>query len=464
MRTTIGKSWRTLRIPGLLVASLLYSSFAAAQVTYEEHAGVFGDGTRYSMRVPSNWNGTLIRDLDFTSNANLERYLYMLEQGFALAGTARHERRWVGFYDPAREIRHLNSVLDRFEQRFRRPDRVIQYGCSGGGHVGLAVSEDFSERVDGVIATGAHTPIWLMNTMLDGWFVLKALIAPELRIIDLPEETALRPQHAEIVFAWRQAIDEAQRTEEGRARIALAMAIGQWPDWTNETIANPEREDIDALQHSMFVTLMSRYAKTGDIGGRSRYMFENPSGLTEAQLSWNTGVDYSQFFENSNAFQKRAVLELYERAGLDLEEDLERLDDFPRVEADEEAIEYWSAPGRTTKGEPKVPLFRMHEIGDPVVAVSPVQGYSELVAANDRGDLYRTAFVEAPTHCGFTVAETAVAIEMMVRRLETGQWSDISPEALNGLAETLDVEESPARFVPFDDYANAKYNRTWLPK
>lgn len=455
------------RIVPLLLCSawVAWSATAvAAQVTYEERSGVFGDGTRYSMRVPSNWNGTLIRDLDYTSNANAERYLYMLEQGYALAGTARHERRWVGFYDPAREIRHLNAVSDLFEDNFREPGRVIQYGCSGGGHVGLAVSEDFSERVDGVIATGAHTPVWLMNTMLDGWFVLKALIAPELRIVDLPEESALRPQHTPIVFAWRQAIDEAQRTPEGRARIALAMAIGQWPDWTNATIDNPTRDDVDALQHSMFVTLMSRYAKTGDIGGRSRYMFENPAGLTASQLSWNTGVDYAAFFENSNAFQKQAVLELYEAASLDLEEDLQSLETFPRVEADDEALEYWSAPGRTTKGSPKVPLLRLHEIGDPVVAVSPVQGYSDLVASNGKADLYRTAFVEAPTHCGFTVAETAVAIELMVKRLDSGDWASTEPGELNELAESLDVEGSPSRFIAFDDFANAKYNRTWVPK
>lgn len=199
-----------------LVAVGLLAVDATAQVTYDEHGGVFGDGTRYLMRVPSNWNGTLIRDLDYASGPNSQRNLYLVEQGYAVAGTARHERRWAGFYDPAREIRHLNSVLDRFEVRFRKPDRVIQYGCSGGGHVGLAVAEDFSDRVDGVIATGAHTPVWLMNTMLDGWFVLKTLIAPNLAIVDLPEEPGLRPQQAEIVFAWRQAIDAAQQTPKGR--------------------------------------------------------------------------------------------------------------------------------------------------------------------------------------------------------------------------------------------------------
>ena len=197
----------------LLVASIVASLVgltasaekAAAQVTYTEEGGTLGDGTRYLMRVPSNWNGTLIRDLDYASGANSDRYLYLLEKGYAVSGTARHERRWVGNYDPAREIRHLNTVLDVFEEHFRKPDRVIHYGCSGGGNVGLAIAEDFSDRVDGVISTGAYVPTHLMNTKMDKWFVLKALIAPDLRIVDLPHSSSLRPEYPELTFAWRQA-------------------------------------------------------------------------------------------------------------------------------------------------------------------------------------------------------------------------------------------------------------------
>ena len=230
----------------VLMALVVSVSNLSGQETYTEESGILNDGTRYMMRMPSNWNGTLIRDLDFVTRSHDARYLDMLVRGFAVAGTARHERRWVGFYDPAREISHLDAVLDLFEERFSKPDRVIQYGCSGGGHVTLAVAEDFSERIDGAVAFGAHTPMWFWNTMLDGWFVLKALLAPDLKIIDLPREKgSLRPAYEPLVFAWRQAIDEAQKTPEGRARIALAVTIGQWPDWVNPTNQNPNREKFE---------------------------------------------------------------------------------------------------------------------------------------------------------------------------------------------------------------------------
>ena len=212
---------------------------ASAQVTYEEHGGTLRDGTRYLMRVPSNWNGSLLRDLDYVTNANDPRYLGMLVRGYAVSGTARHARRWAGYYDPAREIAHLETVHDLFIARFREPDRVIQHGCSGGGHVTLAVAEDFSDRVDGAIAWAAHTPVWLMNSWLDGWFVLKALLAPELAIVNLASDGSLRPAHTPLVFAWRQVVDEAQKSPEGRARLALAVTVGQWPDWVNPRILPP---------------------------------------------------------------------------------------------------------------------------------------------------------------------------------------------------------------------------------
>ncbi len=442
------------------------SSVALAQENFESYTevtGVLYDGTRYMMRVPSHWNGTLIRDLDYATAANSDRYLAPLKHGYAVAGTARHERRWVGFYDPVREIRHLDTVLDRFVEEFREPDRVIQYGCSGGGHVALAMADDFPDRIDGVIATGAHTPVWLLNTALDGWFALKALIAPDLQIVDLPSEPNLRPQHIPLVYQWRQAIHRAQQTPEGRARIALALTVGQWPDWVSSTIPNPDRDDVEQLQHSMYLSAL-QHATPGYIGGVSRYMFENPAGLPSGQLSWNTGVDYRQLFENGNTFQRQAVRALYQEAGLDLDGDLQRINDFPRIEADPAALDYWSEAGRTTRGEPQVPVFRMHAIGDYIVPVSPVQGYTQLIREHGREDLYRVAMVEAATHCGFSGGEVSAAIETLNRRLDTGSWGSTGPEALNRLAEELGWDGTPARFIDFDDYANPEYNRTWVPE
>jgi hypothetical protein len=445
---------------GLLAAAsacllvTLASPEVAAQAAAGEEGGKLPDGTAYLMKVPQQWNGTLIRDLDYASGANNPRWTILIDRGYAVAGTGRHPLRALR-YDPAVEIANLDGVLDRFTKRFRRPDRLIQFGCSGGGAVTLGVAEDFSSRIDGAVAMAAHIPVWQMNTFLDGWFALKALIAPQLPIVDLPFEGDGNVR-SDIPEAWRRAINTAQQTPEGRARIALAFTVGQWPAWVNGLTPEPDMEDADALQHAMYHAV---FQNASDPGGNSRVRKE--LAAQGQQLSWNTGVDYREFFDNGNESFTRAVRRLYQDAGIDVEEDLQRINAFPRVAASPYALEWWNAPGRTAKGMPRIPLLRLHEIGDPQIPPSLVQGYDDLIRANRKDDLYRTAYVHSASHCGYTPAEVAAAIETMTRRLQTGQWGSTDPASLNALAKQLD--RSAARFTVIDRYAHKKYNRTWAP-
>ncbi len=434
---------------------------AAQETSYEEEGGTFGDGTRYLIRVPSNWNGVLVRDLDYVTGANRERYLAFLERGYAVSGTARHERRWVGGYDPAREIERIEMVHDVFIARFREPEWVLQYGCSGGGRVGTALAED-PGRVDGVVAGGTAPIVWVGNSELDKWFVLKALLAPELPIVNLPKSQGLRPEYPDLTFAWRQVFNEAQRTPEGRARIALAVTIGQFPDWVDLRLTKPDRSNVAELQQSMY---QSTLRVADRIGGVSRFMLETSSsfGARSYQYSWNDGVDYKEFFDNGSEYNKRAVRQLYEEAGVELEADLEKVNAFPRISADPEGIEYWGAAGRIAVGQPRIPVIRWHDIGDEQILASNVQGYMELVRKNGKEDLVRTVYTELPTHCGFTVAESIAVLETMMHRLETGSWGSTDPEHLNQLARSIE-DGSVARFISVNDqYKVRKYNRTWVP-
>lgn len=457
-------SCRDLSGPAALlavIATVLAPPPLSAQAAFSEERGELPDGTFYVMRVPEAWNGTLIRDLDYAGRADNEFGLHMLDRGFAMAGTQRHELRAFQ-YDPQREIANLDRVLDRFEARFRQPDRIIQYGCSGGGHVTLGVAEDFSERIDGAIALGAHHPVWLMNTFLDGWFALQALIAPDLPIVDLPFQASGGTAHGvegDIPTRWREAINEAQETPEGRARIALAATVGQWPAWSTRLVPKPELSDVQALQHSLYHNAYDRYANNP--GGEARIMFE--SAANGQQLSWNTDVDYAALFEDGNPSYKAAVEELYRGAGLDLRADLERINAAPRIEASPHALAFWNAPGRNTVGVPRIPLLRMHETGDFQVPMALVLGYDGLVEANGHGDLYRTAFVDAPTHCGFNVSELAAAVDVMMERLDTGRWPATSPSDMNARARDVGPGVE-GRFTPNEAYLPRKYHRTWVPR
>ena len=85
---------------------------AAVQSTFVEEGGTLPDGTSYLMRVPPNWTGTVIRDLDYTSAARSDdrsrNRSYLLERGYAMIGTGRHPLRALR-WDPAVEIANLDT-------------------------------------------------------------------------------------------------------------------------------------------------------------------------------------------------------------------------------------------------------------------------------------------------------------------------------------------------------------------
>jgi hypothetical protein len=474
-------SLTAILIVSLVTASALPATSAAAQSTapaaqgaYKEERGTLPDGTEYLIRVPNNWNRTAIRDLDFVSNAasadSNARYEDMLRRGYAVAGTMRHRLRMFQ-YDPRREIANLDLVLDRLEAKFGKPGRVIQYGCSGGGHVTLAVSEDFSDRVDGAVALAAHTPVWLMNSFLDGWYSLKALIGPDyvaaggkmedLMITGLPNDgsadASAHGMEGALPAAWRKAIDIAQRTPQGRARIALAFTLGQWPAWVNNKVPRPNLENAAELQQSMYHAVHQNAANPG---GEARIMFENAAN--GQQLSWNAGIDYAKLFEDGNPHFKAAVRKLYKAAGLDVDADIAKVNASPRITASPHALAFWKQPGRTTKGNPKIPVLRLHMIGDYQIPHSLVQGYEAEVKANGKEELVRTAFLDATGHCNYNAAESTAAIETVMKRLDDGKWPSTDPADLNKRAAALNTGTS-SRFMDVTEYRQGRYARVWKP-
>ena len=441
-----------------------------------ERRGHLPDGTGYAIRMPASWSGLLVRDLDFAQWVDeperAGRYLDLLARGHAIAGTARHPLRpWQ--YDPVREIGNLERVTDLFEREWGRPDRLLQFGCSGGGHVGLAVAEAFHDRVDGTVAMGTHTPVWLMNTFLDGWFALQALLsahyvaagggdASDLTISGLPNDGSAHPSGHGMVGrtpdAWRNAVRAAHETPAGRARMVLAFALGQWSPWLAPDAPEPDLDDVDALQEAVFRSALQIAQSPG---GEARIMFENAA--QGRQPSWNEGVDYAASYRNAAPAMRHAVEALYDRAGASLERDLDAVNGATRIAPSEHAQAFWRQRGRTVFGDPAIPVFRMHMIGDHQVPYSLALGYEEALARQGRSDAVRFAYVRRTGHCNFTNAETATAVDVLVRRIETGEWPDPTPAAREARASALCLDQ-PSAFADVGAYRVARYNRLWWPE
>ena len=333
------RAWRFLVafVPVFVFAAVV-STAAVAQVTdctlltFTEQLGTLPDGTSYGLRKPFDWNGVLINDLDYLPSRDSQRNCYWLGRGYALSGTQRHPLRTFQ-YDPAQEIKNLLMVIDFLAEPWKTDSHhpVWQLGRRLRW---LGDAELHPDRVDGVIAGCAHEQVPLMNMMFDGWFVLQALLAPDLPIAnytDLAEVTAAATK-------WREVIRAAQDTPLGRARIALAVTIGQWPAWSSTTNPPPDPHDVDALQSAMFDTVFanagSRVGSPGSCQSTRRLAScDAPAALLEY------GDRLRKFFEHGDRDYKRAVRELYREAGADPKSDLAFVNAAPRISGDPAAVE-----------------------------------------------------------------------------------------------------------------------------
>jgi pimeloyl-ACP methyl ester carboxylesterase len=430
MMTTSYFGRAALGLAGLLLAS----SAIAAEIRKEE--GTLPSRFPYFIGVPTNWNGIVINDLDAVANKDRGLAAHLLNHGYAYAGTGRHPER-ITRHDPLTELEAQVAVIKLVKEKFGQPKYTIQYGCSGGGYVTLAMAERHADVINGAIAFNARGTggMAVANTWLDLPFALKALLAPgsDLRVAPVPAN-GLPAAHD----AWKPVMEKVQQTPEGRARIALAVAVSQWPTWG--AISKPPKDkpkgDLASLQAAMF-----RSASDG-LGNsvNRRQLYDNPAGLA----SWNTGIDYARFYEaGADPEQKAIVSRLYQEAGLGeagIAADLARINAQPRIEGSPEGVRYWLEPGRLIEGKIGVPLLHAHGLGDALLPPHLLAGYAAAVEKQGKSELYRTAFVDAAGHCETSTAEAMAAIEAMVGRLDTGKWGDTSPAALNAAASALKLE------------------------
>ena len=411
------------------------SAFGADEIRKEE--GTLPSGFPYQISMPSNFNGIAISDLDAVTNLKEPIAVDLLKKGYAYIGTGRHPERMTK-HDPLTELNAQAAVIDIFNQKFGKAKHTIQYGCSGGGYVTLAMAELHADKISGAVAFNARGTggMAVANTWLDLPFTLKALLAPNSDLMVAPVPNSALPAAYD---AWKPILEKAQATPEGRARIALAVAASQWPTWgsINDVPPKPSPDDLDALQKAMFKSASDGLGNSV----QRRQLYDNPAGLA----SWNTDIDYKAFYESgASPEQKKIVEQLYEKAGLGgknaIATDLEKINAQPKIKGTPEGVNYWLKPGRTINGDIKVPLLHIHGLGDALLPPHLADGYAVAVKKQGRSDLYRQAFLDAAGHCKTEVSEAEAAIQAVVDRIETGKWGDVDAKGLNAIAAKISTQ------------------------
>jgi pimeloyl-ACP methyl ester carboxylesterase len=430
-----------------LVAGMNHAAGPDSRPTYPvppptRYAGTLPDGATWVIDAPLNWNGTLLLFAHGlvppgapNPPANATDPVtagFLLNAGYALAGSSFATTGWAA----EDALRDQADLLDVVAGTIGQPRITIAWGASLGGLVAAALAERAPRGIDGalslcgVLAGGVGG--W--NSFLDVMFTIKTLIAPDAAI----ELTNISNPVGSIQTVV-DVLGTAQATPEGRARIALAAAVGNIPGWTRADQPEPDRRDFEQQEVNQFEILRSL---TAFLGIAVRADLEARAG---GNPSFNSGVDYTDLLRNSA--DRREVLALYLRAGLDVSDDLQRLAAAPRITADRAALRYLTR-FITLRGRLEVPVLTMHNIADPLAPVEHEAAYAAVVREADDWSHLRQVYVGRAGHCIFTPAETVAALQVVMKRVDSGGWTArTEPDHLNRRAAAL----GPALNAYLDD-------------
>jgi len=392
--------------------------------------GTLSDGATYLIQCPAGaWNGTLYlysHGYVVPGAANPAQdagdpvtAAWMLAHGYALAGSSYSSTGW----SIAQALPDQITTLDTFDHTYGRPRTTVAWGHSLGGIITAGLLQDYPSRFDaalpmcGVLSGGVAT--W--NTALDGAFAFAQLIDPSVQVTGITNPTAN-------LAGAEAAVAKAQQTAAGRARLALAAALGDTPGWFTPLSPEPGATDYAAQEANQYlwftqVTFPFIFAFRADLEAKAG---GNPS--------WNTGVNYAS--DLAKSADAKEVKALYRSAGLSLGADVRTLNDSQRISADPAAVA-WLTRNIVFNGDISVPVLTMHTTGDGLVVPENEQAYRTAVDRAGRGALLRQIFVARAGHCAFTPAETITAVQTLENRMSTGRWHVPSPAGLNAEAAAL---------------------------
>jgi pimeloyl-ACP methyl ester carboxylesterase len=424
--------WRIVK-PAIFLATMLSAlspgrAQASSVTTYK---GKFADGATYLIEVPSPWNGTLVlysHGYVTPGSQNPAEDVgdpvtgaYLLANGYALGGSSYATTGWALHEALPDQI----EVLDTFKSLVGKPKRTIAWGHSLGGIITAGLVQRHPKRFDaalpmcGVVAGGVGT--W--NQALDSAFAFDVLLGSGsgLQLVNITDPFANLLTAEGLLVA-------AQNTAQGQARIALAAALDDTPGWYDPLSSEPSDTDYVTQEANQYQWLSQI---DFPFGFDFRAELEERAG---GNPSWNNGIDYAKQLQRSVDYAE--VQALYQAAGLNLDADLEALNSAARIKANRQSVAYLKQ-NIIFNGQIHIPVLTMHTKGDGLVVVEDESAYRDVVGREHNDTFLRQAFVHRAGHCAFTPAETLVAFQALVDRLDNGNWPTLGARVLNSEAKAL---------------------------
>ena len=420
------------------LATLLASGGVANAAPEASRAGSFTgtiDGAEYRVEVPERWNGTLVLyshgyyppGLDFpvprvaVANAD-ETEEWLLDHGYALAASEFQEN-GIG-YQIENALSDQLALLDWFDAHIGRPHRTVGAGQSLGVAIATLLAERHPHRFDGVVAMcGAYDPLAAWNATLDINFVVRTLLAPgeDIDLVRAGNPVASRD-------ALLAAIERVRDSPRGRAKLALAAAVGNVTGW----YASLEPKPTELTE---WIRQQTEWVYWANVFGRGPVAMADLEQRAGGNPLWNVGVDYARQLARSS--QRDVVRRAYRDAGLDLRADLAQLAAAPRIAPDPGAVQYMKRFG-IPRGATPVPVISLHTTGDGGAPPDQERWYAEQVRRNGDPDRLRQVYVDRGGHCSFNAAEEVVTLRALLTKIDTGRWPNLGPRRLNAAANEFD--------------------------
>ncbi len=364
-------------------------------------------GAPYRIRVPENWNGTLLvflhgyrdkadhpgeidnRNPDIAPNALLEAPL--LAQGFALAGTAFKDNGWA-IGDAIQDAKDL-AVF--FRGNIAKPERTIIWAASVGTVAALKSMEQF-------------------NGIYDGGLCLCAVGSGTTRVWD--NGLALYLAY-DVVFGIPPSWGTA-----GEVRNDL--------NFDTEVLAKlaPELSNIANFPKFEFIRLVAGTPGRGinpppPPGFYPGWVLTDMFFLTEARAELQRRAG-GPFVQNLDAEYSLTAAEKAYLAGIGLPTPvvdawLAQMNARRDIQADTSARNY-ARNNTDYNGKIRNPLLTMHTIVDPLVVVPNEEAYAELNAAAGREELLFQTYTSGVGHCNFTGPQVLTAVGAIDAWVRTG--------------------------------------------
>ncbi len=389
----------------LLLLSLLTipqpAARAANQVGPLELSGEL-NGAPYRIRVPANWNGTLLvfahgyrdkadhpgevdnRNADVAPSPLLEGPL--LAQGYALAGTAYRDNGWA----VEEGVQDAKDLTVYFRDNIAKPDRTILWGASMGTVVVFKSMERFGGIYDGAFAACAvgagatrnfdgSVPLWLAYDILFGappsWGT-----AGDVRD-DIDFDTEVLPKLIpELSNPLNFGKFEFMRLVAGVPGQGINPPPSFYPGW--------------ALTDLFFAT-EARAELERRAGGPVVQNLTHTYTLTAAEKAYLAG-----FGVNADAL-------------------LAQMNALRNISAPPSSRNYLEH-NANYMGKIKNPVLTMHTIIDPLVVVSNESAYRETVFGAGRGNLLFQTYTTGVGHCNFTGPQLLTGVAAIDNWVRTG--------------------------------------------